>query len=172
MSERSLLLIEDESKSFPSFTAYGGATTPYIHRRGPDLGETSQYDLFFTDSRIIAAVVVSTYDLPPLIMSYEDIKPIRKWKKIRDEMRQKFKNSTPDEILHMHPESFEIHYDKIKEIKLKKGTLKAKLNIKAILDEKIEEKIFPIPKSRFKELETFIHDYVKLSTKFIQMKEG
>ena len=162
MGEKILLKIEDESKSFPSFTAYGRPHgNLYIQRRGPDKGETSRYDLFFTDSRIIAAAVVSTYELPPLIMSYGDVKPLREWKKLRDEMRQKFKNSTPDEILKMHPESFEIQYDKIKEIKILKGVIKAKLDIRITSDGKIEEKMLPIPKRNVEELKTFIKNYMK-----------
>ena len=157
MNEKILLVIEDESKFYPPFTAHGSSdSTPYIHRRGPDIGEISRYDLFFTNFRIIAAVVVSTYDLPPLIMSYEDAKPTREWKRIRDERRQQFKKSTPDEILHIHPESFDIRNEDIEEIKLEKSIRKGKLIVKTKINKKHDEKVFPIPKNRYDELEELI----------------
>jgi hypothetical protein len=125
----------------------------------------NEYDVFFTDRRVIFAVVhgqrdwqaAPTNDREALataagkIFKYDDVKR---------ERREQFKGKTPEEILHMHPDSFEIPYENIKSVKLSSGLFAKTLEIKALLAG-VEKKFkFSIPKSHFEDIKNIVNKYL------------
>jgi hypothetical protein len=150
MDERIIEIIEDESKSAPSTTS-----VTYV-RVGKD---KVQYDLFFTDRRIIAATVFSQSeisDFGPLAA----FQSVANWKKMRKRAREEFKGKTPKEIINIHKDSFDLAYDKIKSIRIKKGLTGAKLKIEANLQGNPENINLKIPKKKIDNVETLLHTYL------------
>ena len=151
--ERILLKVEDESKSFRGPTAVGLVGPVSI--RKPE--RRAKYDLFFTDKRIIAAVIFSTSDLSRISVDVvSGFEIAMKWKKLREERRKAFKNKTPEEILRMHPESFEIPYKCIKSVKIKKGLLGASMEIEVFYEGEVKKVKLPIPKAKAEEVKSFL----------------
>jgi len=125
----------------------------------------NEYDLFFTNKRIIMAVVqshmdwkgASTNELDTIataakkLLSYKDVKGAR---------RSQFKRKTPDEILELHPESFDIPYENIKSIKFQKTIFSGLvLEIKVLLEGREKKLRFRVPKDRFSDIERVIDQY-------------
>ena len=125
----------------------------------------NEYDVFFTDRRIIFAVVhgqrdwqaAPTNELEALataagkILKYDDVKRKR---------REQFKGKTPEEILHMHPDSFEIRYENIKSTKLDSGLFAKTLEIKALLAGEEKKFKFSIPKRHFENVKNIVNKYL------------
>ena len=149
MDERILAYIEDESISTPPLVGVS------IFRVGSD---KAQYDIFFTNRRIIAATVFSTSDL-------SDLTPLAgmqmmSWKKTRQQRRDQFKGKTLDEILNLHKDSFELPFDKIKSIKVEKGLSKGKIVVNVLWEGKIETIKLKIPKKHANQLDQLIKTYL------------
>ena len=149
MDERILAYIEDESKIPPPVVGVS------IVRVGSD---KAQYDIFFTNRRIIAATVYSTSDL-------SDLTPLAgmqmiSWKKTRQERRDRFKGKTLDEILNLHKDSFELPFDKIKSIKIERGLSKGKIVVNVFWQGGLQTVKLKIPKKRTKELDQLIKTYL------------
>ncbi|RLI18528.1 hypothetical protein DRO54_10000 [Candidatus Bathyarchaeota archaeon] len=134
----------------------------------------NEYDVFFTNRRVIFAVVRCPADsseaqafpkrsevldkLAKVDARVEQLNKmygsVKRWMEIKEERRKQFKGKTPEEILHLHPESFDIPYENIKSVKLRKWSIfGTTLEIKALL--KGEEKKFKlaIPKQHFKDVQ-------------------
>ena len=125
----------------------------------------NEYDVFFTDRRIVMAVVhgqrdwqaAPTNDLEALataagkMLKYDDVKR---------ERREQFKGKTPEEILHMHPDSFEIPYGNIKSVKLSSGLLTKTLEIKALLAQEEKKFKLSIPKKYFEDVKSIVDKYL------------
>ncbi|HEC92348.1 MAG TPA: hypothetical protein ENI51_05050 [Candidatus Atribacteria bacterium] len=150
MDEYIVEIIEDESKGPPSVSGVGYA------RIGSD---KTQYDLFFTNRRIIVATVFSQSDISE-VTAIAAFQTIANWKKSREKARQRFKGKTPDEILNLHDDNYEIPYDNIKSVKLKKGLANAKLIVEVIWRGNQESVILKIPKKRIQDIETLLHMYL------------
>ena len=150
MYESVLAVVEDESMGAPSTTSVS------FVRVGSD---KAQYDLFFTDRRIVAATVFSQSDI-------SDIGPVAvyqsgfKWKKIRQENRESFKGKTPDEILKLHNDSYEIPYGQIKSVKIKKGLRSAKLKMEVFWQGALETVDLKIPKKQIDEVKNILQTHV------------
>jgi len=92
------------------------------------------YDLFFTDDRFVAAIVLHPSDLSKMYSKHSfstiliggtineaEIKALKL--KVTEERREEFKDKTVDEILAMHKANFEVKYRDVRSITLKKGLL-------------------------------------------------
>jgi len=158
LEEKIVLIVEDESKHLPAVRSIPVAGPVHVMKTE----RKAQYDLFFTDRRIIAAVVFSTSDLSKVYVSgpLRGFEVMMKYKKLREKRRQEFKNKTPDEILHMHPENFEIPYDRIRSIKVNKGLFGANIEIEAIHEGSIKKIKLPIPKKRFDDVKLVVNQYL------------
>ena len=85
---------------------------------------------------------------------------ILKYDDVKRERRLQFKGKTPEEILHMHPDSFEIPYENMKSVKLSGGLFAKTLEIKALLAG-VEKKFkFSIPKSHFEHVKNIVNKYL------------
>ncbi|MCK4475248.1 MAG: PH domain-containing protein [Methanophagales archaeon] len=146
--EEIVLVAEDESRGPPRMQSVG----PGI-RVGR---ERARYDIFFTDRRIIAAVIFSTAELSKWDVAAA-FQAMHKWLKLKNERRAQFKGKMPEEILHLHPESFELPYDRIQSVKVKKKLVGAKLEVEIEGEEKID---LPIPKSKLREIELVLRQYL------------
>lgn len=150
MDEEILKVVEDESKGAPSVSGVGYA------RIGSD---KAQYDLFFTNKRIIAATIFSQSDISD-ITSIAAFQTMTEWKKTREKLRQEYKGKTPQEILNLHKDSYEIPYDKIKSIRIKKKLIGAKLEIDVFWKQNLETIYVKIPKKSINEIEKIILNYL------------
>lgn len=159
--EKIVVVLEDESRTAPRMKGVGVGGLPSV-RVG---SEKARYDVYLTDKRIIAAVVFSTSDTFK-ILSIGAAQAVFKWKKIREKRRQELKGKTPDEILHLHPESYEVPYEKIQSVKLKKGLFGAKLEIEALWEGQVGKFDVPVPKKRTDEVKRFLDLY--LSSKVVK----
>jgi hypothetical protein len=98
------------------------------------------YDLFFSEKRMVAAVVLYFSDLTDI---YGKISPMTflfgnlsehsevKMRSLRlmDERRLAFKDKTLDEILAMHKANMEMDYDNIVSATIKKGLVQTSLRV-------------------------------------------
>ncbi len=142
MTESIIVVVEDESKGAPSTSGVAG------FRIGSD---KVQYDLYFTDRRIIAAAVFSQSGISE-VMPVAVYQSAFKWKKTRQENRESFKGKTPDEILNMHKDNFELPYHKIRSIIIKKGLTSANITAEVEWQGKMENVNLKIPKKRIDEV--------------------
>ncbi len=156
MDEQIVEIIEDESKGAPSMTGVS------VVRIGSD---KAQYDLFFTNRRIIAAAVFSQSDLSDF-MPAAGFESMFKWKKTRKERRNNFKGKNPDELLNLHKDNYEIPYENVKSIKIKKGVIGAKLIADVIWQGNIQTLNLKIPKKKVENIQSLLNTY--LSTKVVQ----
>jgi len=121
--------------------------------RGLEGGTTDTiYDLFFTDMRVIAAIVLHHSDYSDLYLKHNPLTSMLiggMWKskeinmrsgKLIDERRRAFEHMTPEEILKSHRANKEIDYDDIMSVNIKKGFLTTALefNIQTHPDKKIK----------------------------------
>jgi hypothetical protein len=150
LDERIIEIVEDESRGPPSMASVS------MVRVGSD---KAQYDLFFTDRRIIAATVFSQSDISDLA-AVANFQSMFTWKKTRKNNREEFKGKTPDEILHMHKDSFELPYEKIKSIQIKKGLTSGKLIVEVYWENDVQSVDLKIPKKKIEHIETLIHTYL------------
>lgn len=126
----------------------------------------SEYDLFFTDKRIILVVVHGQRDWQTAPTNDLDAiatvsKTLLSYGNVKRQRRESFRGKTPGEILRLHPDSFEIPYENIKSIRLYSGLLRKTLEIEAVL-EGFEKKFkFSIPKARVEDIERIINQYFK-----------
>jgi hypothetical protein len=103
-------------------------------------GRTSDivYDLFFGETRFVAAVVLYFSDLADIyrdvnvtdflfgdLARHSQIK--MRSSRMMDERRAAFQNKALDEILAMHPANLEINYESIVSVAVKKSLLKTSL---------------------------------------------
>lgn len=98
------------------------------------------YDLFFTDKRIIAAILIHPSDFNDIYGKIDMITLVfggsskQKAVKMRsldltESRRSAFANKTVDEILALHRSNFEIDYENIIYVTVKKGLLTKSLQI-------------------------------------------
>jgi hypothetical protein len=128
-------------------------------------GRTSDtvYDLFFTDRRVVAAIVLAPSDFLDMYEKRDVIDiAIGNWgkqraKKIRsldliDERRAAFENKNAEEILTLHKANLAIDYENIASAKTRKGFLGTHLEfiLRAPTERKIE---FSIEENRIAEVE-------------------
>ncbi len=172
--EKIILTVENEGWFAEVFSklyiGVGPVTFPVSVKR-------SLYDLFFTDRRIIAAVIFSKSELSrnPLVAPYQIMREI--WKRV-PEMKEKkvwthkefvkkfwecrraqFKGKTPEEILHLYSENLEIPYDCIRSAKVKKRLQDALLLLKVQYGEGVKNFDFLIPKNKSAEIKQIISQY-------------
>jgi hypothetical protein len=57
---------------------------------------------------------------------------IIKYDDVKRERREQFNGKTPEEILHTHPDSFEIPYENIKSVKLSGGPFRQNIRNKSL----------------------------------------
>jgi hypothetical protein len=109
------------------------------------MGQTSdtRYDLLFTTSQVIAAIVLHPSDLTPVYTKRAGLQELALGaamrmrqvqalsRKIENERRQGFKNKTPDEILRTHRASFKISYKDILSAKVIEGLFGVRLEFDA-----------------------------------------
>jgi hypothetical protein len=126
----------------------------------------TRYDLYFTKSRIIAAVVLHPSDLAHAYtnlrgteqlliggaMCTHEIKAFAK--RTKEERRRKFANSLPEEILKAHTANFEVLYRDIVSAKITKGIIGAKLQFNTSIPTKFE---FGLPKDQITNVERFLN---------------
>jgi hypothetical protein len=106
-------------------------------------GETTDtiYDLFFTEKRVIAAIVLHHSDLSRIYQKHhllsifvgrgpEYLEAKMQAAKLMDERRKTFKGKNLDEILALHGASLEINYDDITSVTVKKEFLATWLEFK------------------------------------------
>lgn len=115
--ERILLRVEDTSQP-PSITAVG-------HIRVGE--ERARYDLFFTDRRLVAAVVFSTSDLLPL--ANLAVPQVLTYGRARKRRREAFRGKSPEEILALHAASLAIPYGEVPRAHVKRGWAGARLEV-------------------------------------------
>ena len=121
------------------------------------------YDLFFTDRRVVAAIVLipsdfqEMYAKPDLIdmvfgnLAKQRVKKMRSLNLI-DERRLAFENKTADEILTLHKANLAIDYENIVSAKIRKGFMGTHLEF--ILRTPTERKIeFSIEEKQIAETE-------------------
>lgn len=110
------------------------------------------YDLFFTEKRVVAAIVLHHSDLSELYMKLNPLTVMfiggmwtsreAKMRSIRliDTRRKAFKDKTPEEILTTHKANIEIDYDNIVSVTTKKGLLTTTLefNVQNYPEKKIK----------------------------------
>ena len=126
----------------------------------------NEYDMFFTNKRIVMAVIHGQRDwraaprddleavitATKKILSYDEVKKAR---------REQFRGKTPDEILGLHPDSFEIPYENIKSTKVKRSILFGTvLEIKVLMEGREKKLRFRIPKDRSSDVERVIDRYL------------
>jgi len=88
------------------------------------------------------------------------VSTFRQWMDIQKERREQFKGKTPEEILRLHPSSFEINYKNIKSVKIKKWSLFGTVLEIRYSSEIGEKKIkFSIPRKRFEDVRKVINRY-------------
>ena len=114
------------------------------------------YDLVFTTERIIVVVIKHPLDTPVKFGATDIF--IGKWAtskadkieklNIADDRRQQISKKSYDELISAHRYNFEIPYKNVKSVKLKKGLLRAHLEIR--ID--IENKDYKIPYSFAKKM--------------------
>jgi hypothetical protein len=125
----------------------------------------NEYDVFFTDRRVIFAVVHGQRDWQAAPSNGREAlataaEKILKYDDVKRERREQFKGKTPEEILHIHPDSFVIPYENIKSVKLSGGLFAKTLEIKALLAE-VEKKFkFSIPKRHFEHVKNIVNKYL------------
>jgi hypothetical protein len=153
----------------------------------------NQYDLFFTERRIIFAVVRCPADsweaqanpkrsevldkvakvgevvdaitgagvrdgVEQLNIMYGSVE---RWMEIKGERRKHFEGKTPEEILHLHPNSFGIPYENIKSVKLDKWSVfGTTLEIKASLAGEEKKFKLSIPKRHFEDVKNIVNKYL------------
>lgn len=157
--EEIICVIEDDSRGFR-----GPSAVPLVGPvRVPKKGEYAQYDLFFTNRRIIAAVIFShRTDVPDLMLEpIAGVQMVLKWRKVREERREQFKGKTADEILHLHPDSFEIPYESIQSVKLRKGFFRANMEISAVWKGETRKIKLRVPKKKFDEVKRIVNQYLR-----------
>ena len=98
------------------------------------------YDLFFTEKRIVAAILIhpsdfndiyGKFDLATLVFGGLHKERAVKMRSLdlTESRRSAFANMTVDEILALHRSNFEIDYENIVYVTVKKGLLKKSLEI-------------------------------------------
>jgi hypothetical protein len=122
----------------------------------------TQYDLFFTQTRIIAAIVLHPSDLAK---AYADPRrpeelliggALRRqgikgfMEKMEEERRRKFRNSAPDMILKTHRANVEISYKDVVSAKVTKGISGVKLEFNTSTKDGFPVKFeFRLPSEQF-----------------------
>ncbi|MEM3628626.1 MAG: hypothetical protein QXE06_04570 [Candidatus Bathyarchaeia archaeon] len=149
----------------------------------------NEYDLFFTDKRLIFAVVhgpadwrtedwvgrlfpeqqkIPESDVEKLAVATKYVKSylklpgdiIAKYKDIKKVRREQFKGKDPSEILGLHPDSFEIPYENVKFVKLSKSIFARTLEISALCWGYEKKFRFSIPKERFEDVKKVVDKYL------------
>lgn len=124
------------------------------------------YDMFFTNKRIIMAVIYPPSNIrtaytgsSEALAAAINLLNIGKIKKLS---REQFKGRTLDEILSLHRESFEIPYESVKSVKLSKSiiTKKGILEITAPWRGQEKKLRFSIPKNRLEDVKEVINKYL------------
>jgi len=125
------------------------------------------YDLFFSEKRVVAAVVLYFSDLTDIYekfslgtimfgnLSERRIVKLRSLK-LMDERRLAFKNKTLDEILTLHEANLEIDYEDVVSVTIRKGLLETSLEF--VVQRRPEKKIdFRLERRQVAEVEGLIN---------------
>jgi len=128
------------------------------------------YDLFFTESKFVAATVLHYYDLASiypksdllslLIGSLPQQREIKvRQLKLLDERRLAFKDKTADEILTMHRANFEVDYQNVIVVRIRKGSVTTSLEF--VVQGHPETKIsFWIERNQIAEVEEVVRRFL------------
>lgn len=159
MNEEIVCIIEDQSRSFKAPGRISVAGPIYVRQKK----RVVQYDLFFTNKRIIAAAIFSsTTDMPEIwVEPFSSFVVVKNWMQRRKERREQFKGKTPDEILELHPDSFEIPYKNIKSVQVKKGLFGASLEITAVWEGEQRKIKIPFNKKEIQKVEDVVNRFLR-----------
>lgn len=139
--------------------------------RGLKHGTTDTiYDLFFTESKFVAAIVLHPSDLanmylkPDLLsifvgdaLQQREIK-VRQLK-LMNERRLAFKDKTADEILTMHRANFELDCQNVIAVRIRKGLVT--ISLEFVVQGHPESKIsFSIERNQIAEVEEVVHRFL------------
>jgi hypothetical protein len=128
------------------------------------------YDLFFNESKFVAAIVLLPSDLASMYPKHDllsiliggglqerEIK-IRQLK-LMDERRLAFKDKTADEILTMHRANFEVDYQNVIAVRIRKGLVT--ISLEFVVQGHPETKIsFWIERNQVAEVEEVVHRFL------------
>lgn len=136
--------------------------------RGLEGGTTDTiYDLFFTDRRVIAAIVLHHSDYSDMYMKHNPLTSMfigGMWRskeinmrsgKLMDERRRAFEHMTPEEILKSHRANKEIGYEDIMSVNIRKGFLTTALEFN-IQTQPLKKIKFSLKKGKIAEAERVI----------------
>ena len=129
----------------------------------------TRYDLLFTPTKIVAAIVLHPSDLVQLYSKRFDFEQLviggamqmhqiqAMSRKIENERRQGFKNKTPTEILSTHYANFEILFSNILSAKVVRGLFGVGLEFDAYINEKCKRIKFKIAEAQFENVRKLLH---------------
>jgi len=129
----------------------------------------TRYDLLFTPTKIVAAIVLHPSDLVQLYSKRFDFEQLviggamqmhqiqAMTKKIENERRQGFKYKTPTEILGTHYANFEILFSNILSAKVVRGLFGVGLEFDAYINEKRKRIKFKIDGAEFETVKELLH---------------
>ena len=139
--------------------------------RGLKHGTTDTiYDLFFTESKFVAAIVLHPSDLANMypksdllsifvggVLQQREIK-VRQLK-LMDERRLAFKDKTADEILTMHRANFEVDYQNVIAVRIRKGLVT--ISLEFVVQGHPETKMsFWVERNQIAEVEEVVRRYL------------
>jgi predicted RNA-binding Zn-ribbon protein involved in translation (DUF1610 family) len=154
--EKIVYVAKDESRGPPSMATVGVGGGLMSARVGED---KKRYDVYFTDQRIVAAVIFSQSDMSKWgpAAGLQMGAAAFKWKKMKNEKRAQFKGRSPSQILHMHHQSFDVPYNEIRSVQVKKKLIGAMLIVHAHSRPKIE---IPIAKTKMERITSVLNKYI------------
>jgi hypothetical protein len=86
---------------------------------------------------------------------------VKRWMEIKDERRKQFEGKTPEQILNLHPNSFDIPYENIKSVKFAKWSIfGTTIEIKASLAGEEKKFKLSIPKRHFENVKNIMNKYL------------
>ena len=154
-TEKIVYVAEDESRGPPAMATagVGGLASARVGQ------EKKRYDIFFTERRIVAAVIFSQSDLSQWgpAAGFQSGAAAFGWKKMKNKKRAQFKGRSPTEILRMHHQSFDVPYNQIQSVHIKKKLIGAMLVVNAHSRPKIT---LPIPKSKMEKIRSVLEKHL------------
>ena len=128
------------------------------------------YDLFFTESKFVAAIVLRPSDLTKMYSrhtiltiltggEYTEREIKTRQLEVMNERRLEFKDKTADEILRMHSANFEVDYRNVIAVKIRKGlvTIALEFTVEGHPETKIS---FWIERNQIAEIEEVVRKFL------------
>lgn len=121
-------------------------------------GLTQFCDLFFTNEGIVAAITLSKAAKTGFEGWASSGGVVGLWlaKRDRERRRRMFEGKTPDEILHLHRDNFEIRYGDVSSVSLQKSFLVSWIGFVALVEGEEEELVFRFSSKQFGDVERII----------------